>query len=312
MKKVSVIIPAYNAATFIAATLQSVFEQTYPKEQVEIIVVNDGSTDNTQQLLESYGKQIHLINTPNRGASAARETGRQAATGDFLQYLDSDDLLMPEKITLQVEALQRENAEVAYGNWLKFREVNGKREEIETINRQLNGRPEIALFTNFWCPPAALLYTKSIADKIGEWNKDLPIIQDARYFLDAALHQATFVYTPSLVAAYRVAAGTSLSQRMGSFKFTKDCYINAKEIYALWQQDLNHDPEKKQALISVFCQCAETLFANDQKIGEECLDYLQKLGGTAQLFASNPIKKIGAKILGVQMVWKLLDWYRKR
>ncbi|MDO4563525.1 MAG: glycosyltransferase family 2 protein [Clostridia bacterium] len=91
MSKVSVIIPAYNCAEYVRKTVDSILAQTY--KDVEVIVVNDGSQDETQSILESYGHQIHLINKQNGGVSSARNAGLDAASGDYIMFLDSDDYL---------------------------------------------------------------------------------------------------------------------------------------------------------------------------------------------------------------------------
>ena len=102
---VSVIIPAYNAADFLGETLDSVLAQTY--KNLEIIVVDDGSTDTTPNLLDSYGDRIKVLRQTNAGQAAARNNGARSAKGELLAFLDSDDLWDPDKITRQVELLNR-------------------------------------------------------------------------------------------------------------------------------------------------------------------------------------------------------------
>jgi glycosyltransferase involved in cell wall biosynthesis len=98
---VSVVIPAYNAAAFLAETLASVFAQTLPP--VEIIVVDDGSSDDTAHVARDLGATV--ISRANGGISAARNTGVRAARGEYVAFLDSDDLWMPEKLEVQLAAL---------------------------------------------------------------------------------------------------------------------------------------------------------------------------------------------------------------
>lgn len=244
MHKVSVIIPAYNCQDYIQATINSVINQTYPKEWIEVIIVNDGSTDNTAKIIDSYKDIFKIVHTENRGVSYARNKALEHATGNFIQYLDSDDILMPDKIELQVNALAKTNGDVAYGNWQKFIETDCSIKITETIERRIEGDAEIALFTNFWCPPAAILYSKSIVEKIGSWKQWLPIIQDARYFLDAALLSGKFVYTDCNVALYREGNSNSLSKKQKLFVI--DCYKNTIDIYKRWKNDLAHSPLKKE------------------------------------------------------------------
>jgi glycosyltransferase involved in cell wall biosynthesis len=103
--RISVIIPTYNAAAYIERAIQSVLAQSRPAD--EIIVVDDGSSDNTADILKKYQNQIISIRQPNAGVSAARNTGIRAATGDWIAFLDADDEWLPEKLRLQSDLLLR-------------------------------------------------------------------------------------------------------------------------------------------------------------------------------------------------------------
>lgn len=101
---VSVVIPAFNAGRTLSQTLDSVLAQTY--KNIEIIVVDDGSTDTTAEVLRSYGDRIRSIHQPNGGLAKARNTGCRAARGEFIALMDADDLCAPERIAVQIEAMQ--------------------------------------------------------------------------------------------------------------------------------------------------------------------------------------------------------------
>jgi glycosyltransferase involved in cell wall biosynthesis len=100
---VAVVIPSYNYGRFISDSVESVLRQTY--SPIELIVVNDGSTDDTEARLRRYGDRLRVITQPNSGLSAARNTGIHAAAGEFIAFLDADDWWEPEKIGRQVEVL---------------------------------------------------------------------------------------------------------------------------------------------------------------------------------------------------------------
>mgnify|MGYP002737498535 CR=1 FL=1 len=102
---VSVIIPTFNRAATLKRTIDSALAQSY--RPLEVIVVDDGSTDGTEAVIRSYGDRIHGIIQPNGGPSAARNTGAEAATGEWLAFLDSDDVWKPEKIARQVNLVNR-------------------------------------------------------------------------------------------------------------------------------------------------------------------------------------------------------------
>ena len=110
MSCVSVIVPAYNAAAHIRHSLRSACEQSY--EELEIIVVDDGSTDNTGEIIRNEFPEVHYIRQANGGVSVARNTGIQAAKGDFLAFLDADDIWHPQKAEAQVRLFERYPAAV--------------------------------------------------------------------------------------------------------------------------------------------------------------------------------------------------------
>ena len=252
MKLVSVIIPVYNSANTIIDTLNSVFIQDIDKYDIEIILVNDGSTDNLLEVIAPYNDRIILYNTPNRGVSAARNLGFEKSTGKYIQYLDSDDLLLPRKLSNQIKQLESYNADVAYSDWEKVKLDDNKLVVFEQVVRQIEGDKQIEILKSFWCPPAAILYTRSICLQIGSWNVRLPIIQDARYFFDAAYYGGQFIYTPGIMAQYRVNTENSLSTK-SKLSFVKDCYENAKQIYELWKPEITDS--KADALIHTLRYC---------------------------------------------------------
>ena len=106
MKKVSIIIPAYNYARYIGEAVNSALAQSYP--DCEVIVVNDGSTDDTKKILELYYDGITVVEQENKGLPAARNAGVRASNGDYICFLDADDMLLPEKIKEEVYWLERD------------------------------------------------------------------------------------------------------------------------------------------------------------------------------------------------------------
>jgi glycosyltransferase involved in cell wall biosynthesis len=124
---VSILIPCYNSANWISETLASALAQTWQNK--EIIVVDDGSTDNSLAVAKSFESPIvKVISQENRGASAARNRALQESQGDFIQYLDADDLLAPDKIERQVQRLADGNSDcVAAGEWARFYKTHRQR-----------------------------------------------------------------------------------------------------------------------------------------------------------------------------------------
>lgn len=263
---VSVIIPCYNCAQYLEGTLQSVKKQTYPN--VELILVDDGSTDDTRAIIERHAGEAVCHFGPNRGASAARNTGANLASGAYLQYLDADDLLKPTALEDRVQALQAAKADVAYSGYQTFtsRKGNFNPKHIRLPQmEEVHSDPEIATLIRFWVPPVALTYTREIDEQIGGWNETLPIIQDARFLQDAAFHGATFIRVAKVLGYYREDSEDSLSSRKAPFH--RDIWVNAREIEDRWRE---HQEEltdaQKKALASVYDHCARFFFGVDRRL----------------------------------------------
>src|SRR5258706_9511710 len=143
---ISIIIPCYNAQRWIRETLSSVLAQNIAS--MEIIVVDDGSTDDSARIIQQEFPAVRLLQTENRGPSHARNVGTQASSGTLIQYLDADDLLVPDKLNAQAHLLEETGADVAYGDWqFLVPTSNGSFVPGQTVHRQITGEPEIELFT---------------------------------------------------------------------------------------------------------------------------------------------------------------------
>ncbi len=259
---ISIVIPCYNAERTIAAAIASALEQDVEKE---VIVINDGSTDGSAEIIRQFGDRIKSFSTPNRGVSSARDSGTKLARGQYIQYLDSDDLLAPGTLGARLKALSAGHADVAHTDWQKLelsREGNYGLGEIVRPNLALIARDiEVATATSeFWAPPAALLYRREIVDRIGGWPAGLPVIQDARYLFEAARQQARFVYVPGVGAYYRVSPN-SLSRR-NLMRFIADCASNASQIEAIWRGQGALTPSHVNALAQMWAHVVKASLLN--------------------------------------------------
>jgi glycosyltransferase involved in cell wall biosynthesis len=245
---ISVIIPCYNAERTLAATITSALDQDVEKE---VIVVNDGSTDGSAKIIDEFGDRVRLLSTPNRGVSSARESGTKLSRGRFIQYLDSDDLLTPGTLSARLEAVATGDADVAHTDWQKMELGRDGIYVLADIIRPdlaaLERDAEAATATSeFWAPPAALLYRREIVGRIGGWPVGLPVVEDARYLFEAARHKARFAYVPGVGAYYRVSPD-SLS-RQNPARFIACCARNALEIETVWRGQGTLAPSRVDAL----------------------------------------------------------------
>jgi glycosyltransferase involved in cell wall biosynthesis len=269
---VSIIIPCFNAKRFLAETLQSALSQSYPC--TEIIVVDDGSSDGTGELIRAYGDRVHAEFCLNRGACAARNHGTALARGEYIQYLDADDLLTPEAIANRVAALQKTGFDVAYSDWENLVETEpGVFEVSKPIARRIeevHPVAEIALITNFWAPQAALTYRRTIVEKIGDWKEWLSIHGDVRFLVDAALVGGTFAYVSGVGARYRVHRGARLSNS-GLVTFYSSQFRNACDLQATFETRGGMSADVRHALAKLYDVPARVFLVHDRDAFYDCV-----------------------------------------
>ena len=267
---VSIIVPCHNAARFLGETIDSVLAQTFPA--FELIVVDDGSTDGTADVIDRYRRRLggRLIcdSGPNRGVSAARNRGTELASGRYLQYLDADDLLRPDALREKFESLETSGADVAYMDWQKLIESSpghfGPGEIHSRRCEEVQPALEIAIFLDFWAPPAALLYRREIVDRVGGWNTSLPIVQDGRFLFDAVHCGGQLRHVPGIGADYRIEhGGLSLSKRDPA-GFMRDWAEDAFQVEAIWRREGELSSARKGALLRRLGKTTRLLYELDR------------------------------------------------
>lgn len=212
---VSIVVPCYNAGPWLEETLESVRNQSWPR--VQTIVVNDGSTDNTLAIARRYeGPGLQIVSQANRGLSAARNAGLRLAQGDYIQFLDADDLLAPAKIAVQVELLNRSPAgTVAIGRWARFRrDPSRARFSPSAYWRDLGAEEYLAevAATGNTVPVHAWLLPRKIVDDIGPFAEDLRVMEDHEYFARVVLRASGMRYADGACCYYRSFHAKSLSR----------------------------------------------------------------------------------------------------
>lgn len=166
---VSVIIPNFNYSKYIQECIISVVDQSYG--HIEIVVVDDGSTDDSLERIEEFGKKVVLVRSQNQGSCAARNLGLLKSSGPLIAYLDADDFWDQKKIELQVDFLKRTGADLVYCEMrsLGGGSESGKRSPSELIDHEWFLRnPASTLFA-----PSSVLMTRRLAAKVGGWNTSL-------------------------------------------------------------------------------------------------------------------------------------------
>jgi glycosyltransferase involved in cell wall biosynthesis len=213
---VSVIIPAYNGSPFIRQAIQSVLDQTYP--HAEIIVVDDGSTDDTPQLVGAFGPRVTLIRQHNQGVAAARNAGLRAARGEFAAFLDQDDWWRPEKLAQQVTCFAADpDLGLVHTNVAHFDDTTssytGRLSPVEESS-VLVGRTFDRLVLGNGIYNSSVMIRRALLDRVGYMNTDIPgnTIQDYDLWLRIA-RCASFAYLHDELAVFRLHANQGTWKR---------------------------------------------------------------------------------------------------
>jgi glycosyltransferase involved in cell wall biosynthesis len=193
---ISVIIPTYNRAHLLARAVRSVLNQSLPAQ--EIIVVDDGSTDNTAEVMSQQFPQCVYIQQSNRGVSAARNRGIDAAEGEWLAFLDSDDEWLENKLQRQHDMLQQHpNIKICHTEEIWIR--NGKR--VNQMKKHAKSGGSIFLNCLPLCviSPSSVIIHRSLFDEIGNFDEQLPACEDYDLWLRiCANHEVAFVEQPQI------------------------------------------------------------------------------------------------------------------
>lgn len=206
MPRVSIIVPNFNRARLVGETIANQLAQDL--SPAEVIVVDDGSTDDSVAVIQSFGKRVRLIEQPNAGPGAARNAGLQVATGEFVQYMDSDDLASRNKLAVQAAALEREGADLAYGPWAKVRFSD---RGCEFADHVLQTRPLPATrtmlewFLSGWSVVLqTCLFRRATLERVGRFRTDLRTWEDGEYLVRCLLAGVRAVFTPGCLTFYRL------------------------------------------------------------------------------------------------------------
>jgi glycosyltransferase involved in cell wall biosynthesis len=299
---VSILIPAFNAEAFLADTLRSVLAQTYP--QVEVIVVNDGSKDNTLAVARSFeNERVKVIDQKNRGQSASENVAFNESQGDYIVYLDADDLISPNKIEVQLDRLQRaEPGCVAFHSWGRFYD--------KTENARFNPEPfwrdidPIDFHIEMWerasmIQGACYLIPRSLVQQAGPWDESLSLINDFDFFPRVLLRARQLLFCPEAVLYYRSGLPNALSGTK-----SRAAWDSAFRALGSGTQRLltdNNSPPAQKACSRAFEEFVYASYPAVPELRQLAWEQVQKLGGPYSHPQMGPKMKLVSRIVG----WKL-------
>lgn len=215
---VSVVIPLYNCKEFIAETLRSVMDQTY--SNIEIVVVDDGSKDCSpeiaQDMLRDWGGRYVFFSQQNAGGCTARNKGIELSHGDYIQFLDNDDALRPEKIQRQIDYLRQydfSDSVLAMGEWVGIEDGTPRMQDGLKHDYEMPVDLMVDLFLGHCCIyPNTFLTPKRLVLSAGPWNQQMARDDDGEFFSRVYAKAKKIVYTPEAIAMYRFGNPDSLSK----------------------------------------------------------------------------------------------------
>jgi glycosyltransferase involved in cell wall biosynthesis len=216
-----VVIPAFNEGPMVERSIRSVARSDYPADKLEIIVVDDGSRDDTLARARAHAgrhpRRLRVVAQANAGASAARNHALRLARGDFVQFLDADDLLAPDKIALQLARLAASAPDaLASAEWARFHRAPAEaRFAPEPVWRDLSGLEfQLLHYEAGWMmQPAAWLAPRALLDRSGPWDETLGLNDDGEYFSRVMLAASGIVFCPGARVYYRSGLAGSLSRQ---------------------------------------------------------------------------------------------------
>jgi glycosyltransferase involved in cell wall biosynthesis len=295
---VSILIPAYNAEEWIAETIQSAIAQTWTRK--EIIVVDDGSRDRTAEVAQSFAcREVTVVSRENQGAAAARNYALKLSQGDFIQWLDADDLLGPDKIERQLIAL---------------RETDSRRVLLSSAWAHFNYRTHCASFVqsslwqdlspldwllkkmneDLYMQTATWLTSRQLVDAAGSWDTRLLSDDDVEYFCRVLLASEGTRFIPEARVFYR---NTSLSNRLsyiGASNAKKDAMLLSMKLQIQYVRSLEESERVRQASLTYIRNCFKNFYP-------ERPDHMAELQALAA--------ELGSRLEEPQLRWKYA-WMR--
>ena len=278
---VSILMPLYNAEQWVEETIRSCQSQTYTNW--ELIIVDDGSTDASVSIVEkiaSADPRITLLRQPNSGACVARNRAFRHCKGDYVMYLDADDLISPDKIELQVEALSHADPKaVAICAWEEF--YSQPSAKITSRSFYMSYSSPVDLLTTMWSEGGWMAVTcylipRQLIIESGDWDEALLSNQDGEFMCRVMAHTSHIVWVPSALMHYRrghASISTSNTRSFAKLRSRLDSFIS----YERTLLPIADSPQLRNALARNYAliACSADLYST---LRAEAIEHIKRLG----------------------------------
>ncbi len=308
--KVSILIPLYNSEEYISETIDSCLNQTY--ENIEIIIVDDGSTDSGLEIAKQYEKEhkhIQVESQNNSGAPVARNRAFELSCGDFIQYLDADDILHPNKIRIQMEVLLEEDDHtIVYGKLGVFRKEikNTIWYDLPVKNKNYDDSKQFLLdlwesgggvFTFLWLTPRKLIVGS------GGWDESLVKNQDGEFFARVAFKAGKVLFLKNSISYYRTDNQNSISRRVS--KKSLQANFDSFETYIKLFENNMDRPDVRKSLALVYSRYLFRVYPEDKELVQKTEDKLRYLGFQKPIIKQGDKYYYLSKLIGVYGVMRI-------
>ncbi|MBT0812297.1 glycosyltransferase family 2 protein [Litoribacter ruber] len=304
---ISIIIPFYNAEKYLAATIQSCLDQTYPV--IEVILVNDGSNDKSENVINSFDdNRLKYFSLPNGGPCRARNFGLSKATGELIQFLDADDILEKHKLSIQFKKF------LQYGDDYIFSGIMGNiighqktlEQDFNFYYKNLSVLEYFQeMFRNFgkYYTTGVWLVPRKLVDKTHRWDEKVLLNNDGEYFCRVILASKGVVFCPGATFYYRRDVPMSVSKQLKS-KRINESWLYSYTCYTRHFQ-LTFDKKtannlSRKALSVFYCNS----YPNHPDLLNECKKQIKELGFNSPSAHGSKVFKIISAIIGVDNALK--------
>jgi len=304
--RVSIITPCYNAEDFIKETINSVLNQSH--RFIDYIVVDDGSTDNSLKILDTYKDRITVLEAPHKGACAARNKGAELAKGDYLLFLDADDTLDENTIEVFLNEIKNQNNTLVACNWKRLNYTENK---WVTTPSGLSDTPPNNDFIKGWLsgwyvPPAGILWPKKLFENTGGWDESLAANQDGDLILRALISGVNIKLTKNTNVYYRHHDASKIS--ISSSKSSRHLASRMKVLEKV-TNSLGENQKLEQYKIEIgkgYHNLARNNFKTDAKLAKSCETNAKKYAGKHR-FSGSKTHVCLSRIFGLENKEKFAD-----
>lgn len=279
---VSILIPAFKSENWIAETLRSAVNQTWPHK--EIIVVDDGSSDKTLEIAKQFESQLVLVVTqPNRGAPSARNHAFSLCRGDYIQWLDADDVLAPDKIERQMNvAIKNRDPRILYsGEWGHFLKRTSKADFCPTL--LWHDLSPLEFFQrkmehNLHMQPDCWLVSRELTEKAGPWDESLRRDNDGEYFGRLMLNASKIEFVAGAKSYYR-RTGTSSISYVGKSEIKIESLFRSINLHVSYIRSLDDGVKTRRACLSYLNTWLHYFFPQRMDLVAQLRELASELGG---------------------------------